>query len=266
MRFATWNMSHAVKKDPDCRSAAWKHLCSLGVDVAMVQEAGLPVLDVAGQVLEQPDPREPRKGDWVTAVVSYGPPLNGLTKVRAKGREFRIPDAARAGTVALAEVDAFGGVLAVSLYGRLRYAAQSVLRAASDLLPLFDTALGKRVIVAGDLNMHTAARDKTERAQTEQILGLLESLGLQDLLRVARDGKFLIQRAPPCPCKYKKPCSHVRTHRHPHHRADAIGSVDYMYATAELADRLQSLLVLNGDNDPAWEHSDHAPMIAEFRV
>src|SRR4051812_43733933 len=96
VRFATWNMSHAVKKDAARRAAGWGHLRDLRVDVAMVQEAGLPLLDVAGQVLEQPDPREPRRGDWRTAVVSYRPTLTGLTQSPATGRAFHVPDAARA--------------------------------------------------------------------------------------------------------------------------------------------------------------------------
>ena len=37
---------------------------------------------------------------------------------------------------------------------------------------------------------------------------------------------------------------------------------DYMFATEELADRLESVTVMNGDNDSAWTHSDHAPMVA----
>jgi hypothetical protein len=130
MRFATWNLSHAVKRNPARRSGAWRYLASLGADVVMVQEAGLSILGVSGRILGT----NPENRDWVNAVVSYGPTLSELEQpVRSKwGRNlaFRIPDAARPGTLALATVVVPGArpVLAVSLYGRLRYAAQSVLR------------------------------------------------------------------------------------------------------------------------------------------
>jgi endonuclease/exonuclease/phosphatase family metal-dependent hydrolase len=263
MRFASWNMSHAIKKDPVGRAAAWGYLRGLGVDVAMVQEAGLPI------PLTHISEPTPGTRNWITAVVSCGAALHSVSEVRTRWRQspFLLPDKARRGSIALAEVDVPGApsILAVSLYGVLNYAAQSVLLAASDLLPVFDSEFRERVVVAGDLNMHTASRDKGERSRTVQILGLLEAFGLCDLLRDAGDKKILTQRAAPCPCKYK-PCSHVRTHRHRRHRADAIGSIDYMFASNALAKRLQSVVVLNGDDDPSWAHSDHAPLIAEFRM
>ena len=231
----------------------------------MVQEAGLPIPGVSGSICAT----NPKNRNCVTAVISYGPTLSDLEQpMRSKwGRKaFSIPDAARPGTLALAKVDVPGArrILAVSLYGRLRYAAQSVLLAVSDLLPIFDTPLGKRVVLAGDLNMHTASGNRAERARTVPILGLLEAFGLRNLVREAKSKGVLTQGSAPCPCGLED-CSHVRTHRHPRHRPEAIGNSDYMYATDELAARLNSLLIMNGDDDSAWSHSDHAPMIAEFR-
>lgn len=265
MRIASWNLSHAVKRDPARRAKAWQYLASLDIDIAMVQEAGRPIEFVAQSVeADNPDER-----NWTTSVVSYGPMLQQLQQpVRPswnRDLEFSIPDAARPGTLALAIVEPAGAapLLAVSLYGKLRYASQSVLRASSDLVPIFDTPVGKRVVLAGDLNMHTAARDEVERSCAVHALGLLEALGLRDLMREAATKGLLQQDATPCPCAYK-PCSHVRTHRHRRHNANAIGSIDYMFATAAIADRLQSMTVLNAEDDPAWRHSDHAPLIAQF--
>jgi endonuclease/exonuclease/phosphatase family metal-dependent hydrolase len=59
--------------------------------------------------------------------------------------------------------------------------------AASDLLPIFDTPLGKRVVLAGDLNMHTGSRDKAELARTRPILELLEAFGLRNLVEKGQD-------------------------------------------------------------------------------
>jgi exonuclease III len=158
-------------------------------------------------------------------------------------------------------------VLAVSLYGRLRYADQSVLRAASDLLPIFDTPLGERVVLAGDLNIHTHSDNVAERRRAGPILALLESFGLRDLVRQAKGKGLLTQGSQAhlerCPCGLQD-CSHVRTHRHQHHAPGRMANNDYIYATEELAGRLGSLTILNGDDDPSWHHSDHAPMIARF--
>ena len=41
---------------------------------------------------------------------------------------------------------------------------------------------------------------------------------------------------------------------------------DYILATEDLARRLQSLEVMNGDADAAWLHSDHAPIVADFEL
>jgi endonuclease/exonuclease/phosphatase family metal-dependent hydrolase len=213
----------------------------------MVQEAGLPIQDVTASISAD----NPRGRTWLTAVVSYGLPLAPLEQpvrpVRNADLKFSIPDAARPGTLALAafDVPGVGSVLAVSLYGKLRYAAQSVLRAASDLLPIFQAEVGRHVVLAGDLNMHTAVNDEGIRSRTMHILGLLESFGLCDLVRDAKMKGLLTHGAAPGPCKYQ-PCSHVRTHRHSRHEREAIGSIDYMFATLELAARLMSLVVMNG--------------------
>jgi hypothetical protein len=67
-----------------------------------------------------------------------------------------------------------------------------------------------------------------------------------------------------CPCGVNN-CSDVRTHRHRQHPPGRMANNDYMYATAELARCLDSMTIMNGDDDPAWRHSDHSLMIAAFR-
>jgi hypothetical protein len=237
----------------------------------MVQEAGRPIASVKSSIVGA----KGKLNDWVTAVVSYGPPLRELDQpVRpswGRGLEFRIPDAARDGTVAIAVVDvpASPPIVAISLYGMLRYADQSVLRAASDLLPIFDTPIGKRVVLAGDFNIHTHSNNMAERRRAGPILAVLESFGLRDLVRYATKKGILKQgtqeHAETCPCSLPD-CSHVRTHRHSRHAKGARANNDYLYATQDLADRLQALEVMNGDIDPSWQHSDHAPMIAKFKL
>lgn len=269
MSIATWNMSHAVKRDAARRAAAWAHLRNLGLDVGLVQEAGLPV---PGD-LEATSATAPAKPDCGTAVVSFAGRVEPLEQpIRPtwnRNAEFRIPDAARPGTLAVALIQTTDKVpiVAVSLYGMLRYADQSILRAASDLLPIFDTTLRTRVVVGGDFNLHTQSNEPGERARARPIFDLLEAFGLRDAIRVAHRGGLLVQGAQsvllPCPCA-ETDCTHVRTHRHPQHRPGTMANNDYFFATVDLIDRLQGVEVHNGDADAAWTHSDHAPVVATF--
>jgi hypothetical protein len=270
MQIATWNLSHAVKHGQEQRNRAWQYLASLGADIAIVQEAGLPISGTKSNLVGH----NPEERDWVAAVVSYGPELRELDQPLRPSwdqkLEFRIPDAARPGTLGVAVIDFPGErpILAVSLYGRLRYADQSVLRAASDLLPIFDTKMGTRVVLAGDLNIHTHSDNPAERRRAGPILALLESFGLRDLVRYAKNNGRLIQgpqeHLEVCPCGLAD-CSHVRTHRHKNHSPGRMANNDYFFATQELATKLELLTIRNGDDDASWLHSDHAPMIARFK-
>jgi exonuclease III len=157
--------------------------------------------------------------------------------------------------------------LAISVYGMLRYADQSLLRVASDLVPLFDTRSGRRVVLGGDFNIHTHSNDPAERRRAGPILAVFESLGLVNLVERAMSNDTLEQgpRDPilPCPCQ-REGCSHVRTHRHRGHAPGEMANNDYLFASPAIADRLVGLSVMNGDNDPAWSYSDHCPLVAVF--
>lgn len=238
----------------------------------MVQEAGLPITGALGSVVGT----NKAKRKWATAVVSYNPAITELEHSFHpswnRKLTFSIPDVARPGTLVLAVVDVPDEppILVISLYGLLRYAAQSVLRAASDLLPIFDDSkLCRRVILAGDLNIHTHSNDRAERARAGPILGVLESFGLRNLVSIAKS-KGILNQGPQaqlesCPCGLRD-CAHVRTHRHGRHQPGAMANNDYMFATDEITDRLESVTIMNGDIDPAWKYSDHAPMVATFRI
>lgn len=268
MKFTTWNLSHAVKRGRLRRLDAWRHLANLATDVALVQEAGLPISNGHASIVAPNGP-----ANWVTAVVTYGPRIYDLDQpIRTRWNrsvEFRIPDAARPGTMALAmvEVQTQAPIMAVSLYGKLMYADQSVLRAASDLMPVFDSQVGRRVLLGGDLNTHTQSRLSAQRRRAAAVLALLESYGLCNLVSYAKREGLLKQGSQhdlqPCPCD-EADCSHVRTHRHRSSPPGTMANNDYLFATSELVAKLSSVTVLNGDDDSSWSHSDHAPIVAEF--
>ncbi|MGA9532291.1 MAG: hypothetical protein WBR18_06200, partial [Anaerolineales bacterium] len=206
MKIATWNLSHAVKRSAERRKKGWDFLASLSVDIAMTQEAGLPIGSAESSIIGE----KIGEVNWATAVVSYGPKIGRLEQpIRPswdRNAEFYIPDAARGGTLAIAVAESWDDVpiIVISLYGRLRYADQSVLRAASDILPIFDTSLRRRVVIGGDFNIHTHSNVRSERRRAGPILSVLESFGFYDLVRYSMDNSMFSQGEQKdlqlCPC------------------------------------------------------------------
>jgi hypothetical protein len=252
-------MKHAVVHDAGLRHRGWAHLATLSPNVALVQEAGLPVDGPTSMVWA--DGRQPTGGqDWNAGVAGYDvviQPFTGPVYPAYYGRQtpIKLGTAARPGTLALAEVRLSDDtrVIAISLYGALRYAEQSVARALADIMPIFDdTHVPGRIILGGDLNIHTHTEEHRSRVRAKAILDLAESLGMWNLLRYAREQGTLEQgeRASPqpCPCDGTD-CYHVRTHKHPQHQPGAMANNDYLFATPTLARELVSLRVMNGDED-----------------
>jgi hypothetical protein len=99
------------------------------------------------------------------------------------------------------------------------------------------------------------------RGRWKAILGLLESLGLINLLKATQGQRGPL---PGCPCR-EVDCWHVETFRHRNRRTSDAGyfTTDYLFATPELADRLIGFEVWN-DRPEVWELSDHCPIVAQF--
>lgn len=273
LTIATWNLKHAVKRGTTARADTWRYLADVvAPTIALTQEASAPPQDVAERsaIVSVPNGNQ----TWSTRVASFGP---ALTELRGplhpswnKALSFSIPESARTGTLAVASVELIDGpVVLISLYGRLGYADQSVIRVVADLLPLFDTPLRKRVILGGDLNIHSHSNNEAERRRAKPILDLIEALGLTNLVREAMARNLLVEGlrvgAQPCPCD-QTDCYHVRTHRHGRHRQGEMANNDYLFGSPWLAARMTRLTVYNGDDDRAWTHSDHAPLVADFDV
>jgi hypothetical protein len=158
--------------------------------------------------------------------------------------------------VARITVPGVGPITCVSVYGLINvYAQTTMFRIVADLIPLFDSPDGERVILGGDMNVTTATSPSTpELKRYEAILKAVESLGLQNLAETASE------RPPPldnCLCGSAS-CHHVRTY------GDNPGSqLDWLFATPELARRCRRL---RADYEQVGLLSDHAPMIADFEV
>ena len=81
----------------------------------------------------------------------------------------------------------------VSVYGVLDGSAlASMHQVVADLLPLFDSHDGARVILGGDLNVTTSSKDATYLARAEALLAAVRALGLVE-------AKTLVAEPPAAP-------------------------------------------------------------------
>lgn len=257
LRVATWNMDH-WKRTVGQREAGWAFLQDpLGVDVALLQECvppdGHPRARVAYREIGGGRP-------WGSAVASFRDDLEveevGAVRTRWGSSRFPMLSHRPGGLmVARTRVPDVGPITFVSLYSVVDgyYSQTTVLRFVADLIPLFDSPEGERVILGGDFNLTDAVAPTNEQLpRYRAILGTVEALGLKNLAETAAE-------VPPppegCPCGSEE-CRHLRTY------GKGLGpQLDWLFATPELAHRCRSLRV---EWDRSRELSDHAPIVADF--
>ncbi len=263
---ASWNLHQAVDKRPANVAATWRFLAEeIQPSVALLQEVA-EAADAADRlVFSQADNR-----GYATAVAAFEGhvvPL-GPVKSRYSSRIYdlqpRVPATFAAGRVVdIPEVDPF---VAVSLYGLLEggYAQTNFLRALADLIPLIDAPkYGRRLVLGGDLNSwDQELKDRRSVHRWRAIFAFMESLGLVNLLKLTQPVRGPLVG---CPCQLAD-CWHVETYRviGAWQRGEpSFWTLDYMFATKELADRLTDLEIWNSRAD-AWALSDHCPLVARF--
>ncbi len=150
----------------------------------------------------------------------------------------------------------------------LVYSTTTVNRMLSDLTPLIDSDAGRRMIIAGDLNVGTQYKDPSpeephrhgphHRATFERF----GALGMVDCLAagVASDRGPLAG----CACGPAPECRHVRTYRHDDQPNGHPGQIDVIFATRALVKSMVTCVAV--DDEQAWKLSDHYPVVAEFEV
>jgi hypothetical protein len=254
MRVATWNMSH-WQRTPEQRAAGWELLASLDLDIALVQEA-VPPPDVPA-VYRVGGIGERRK--WGSAVVCFGEGLTEIDRIRSPhgaGQELDLLQTFP-GSVAIGQPAGDDPVVYVSAYGVMNggYAVTTMHKVLSDLTPLLDRDIGKRLIIGGDFNCSTQLGGR-DRPRHRNLFDRFATLGLVDLLARTADSR---PRLEGCPCA-DDPCRHAQTLRHARSRVPWHN--DYLFATAPLAERLRDCQPLAVDDQ--WALSDHYPVIAEF--
>ena len=257
MRIVCWNMNH-WRRTPAERKSAWQFLTQLKPDVALLQEA-VPGDDTgtANVVFRSQGIGSSRP--WGSAVVSFGKPAVAVAEVRSRySKRPANLHQTLAGSLAIAQV---GDLTLISHYGAIEngYAVTTVHRQLSDLTPLFDSSLGRRVVLGGDLNI-TSQFEEPDRRRHQNVLDRLASLGMVDCLALDRPPRPKLEG---CPCT-DSPCRHVRTLRHD--KSDTPWQKDYIFVSETLAGVVKSCFALDsGDPDP-WQFSDHCPVILELSI
>lgn len=257
-RIVSWNMNHWQNKAKS--EQAWAYLDALQPDIAILQECVPPL----GRNVVYKQGGISRSRQWGSAVVSHGSKIKEIQSVKSRYSAKQIALLqTHPGCVAIAEVypKNIDPITVVSVYGLIDrgYAITTVHRILSDLTPLIDSPLGKRLVLGGDLNLSTQL-PSPDRERHRNTFERIKGLGLADLLASTANSR---STAADCPCEDTQ-CTHVQTHKHS--QSDAPWQNDYIFATRPLAKSVSAAYVIaDGDPDP-WSLSDHCPVVAEFRL
>jgi exonuclease III len=130
-------------------------------------------------------------------------------------------------------------------------------RILSDLTPLLDGVGWKRTVLGGDLNVSTQT-DGAQRGRDATVFARLAALGLVDLLAENKPRRPTLVDCW-CDDAGTDRCRHVHTHYHS--KSKQPWNNDYLFASHELAERLDSCELVPGFDA---ELSDHHPVIARF--
>lgn len=241
----------------DTRRAAWDYLSgSIGAQVALVQEA-VPPLELGRDRAVYGEIAGHR--NWGSAVVALDPaveiePLRSV-RVPFSRRRFLLENS-HPGSVAVAQLFVAGiqPITLVSVYGVWDGSVvSSMLRVIADLVPLFDSPYGSRVILGGDLNVSTATKDPRGLARAEAVLGAIRALGLVEAKSLVAEPPA---SSPNCWCSSGGTCGHLPTF--------GPGELDHLFVSPSLAGQVTALRL-----DPAAVEaglSDHVPLVLDLAI
>jgi endonuclease/exonuclease/phosphatase family metal-dependent hydrolase len=277
LRVATWNLNHWQQPllPFDTRRGAWVHLADgLGAQVALVQEAVPPTelpraRAVYGEIAGH--------RNWGSAVVALDPAVE-IEPIRSarmpwSSRRYLL-DRSNPGSCAVARVTVpgFQPITVVSLYGvHDGSAVSSIHRAVADLLPLFESPDGARVILGGDLNVTTASKDARWLPRSEAALRAVESLGLVPVKSVVPEfpasaadcacgegeGSTAVAASSDADGGTTRPgCGHIATWK--------TAELDHLYVSPALAPQAVRLAVDRRAVEAGL--SDHCPLVLDLEL
>jgi endonuclease/exonuclease/phosphatase family metal-dependent hydrolase len=263
MRIVSWNVNHWQRHEPDRWARVLRALQRMGAQVALLQEVLPPTGDPSRVLFHAIDDTNPRLR-WGTAIVAVDESVQ-LDEWRlvpvGQALEARHVELSHPGTMVVADatVDGEPACTLVCLYGQqiwtangTTYTSTTVHRQISDLVPLLDSH-GRRVLVAGDLNVttqwDTRARDQE---MDRSVFDRMCAHGFRELVTASVPKGYQAD----CFCPDAGRCQHIRTLRL-HNKLDSRPwHNDYAFASPSLA---ASASVL--DDEQWWALSDHAPVL-----
>jgi endonuclease/exonuclease/phosphatase family metal-dependent hydrolase len=259
LRVATWNLNHW--RQPllplDTRRSAWAHLAKpLVAQVALVQEAVPPVdlgrdRHVFGELAGH--------RTWGSGVVALDPaieiePIRSVRMPWSK-RRYRL-DTAYPGSTAVACVTVAGlqPITFVSVYGVLEGSALiSMHRIVADLMPLFDSPDGARVVLGGDFNVTQSSSDARYVGRAQALLDAVASLGLVCAKTALPEP---IPGHAECACGNGPSCGHLATW--------GKAELDHLYVSPALAPQVARLRVDESGVEAGL--SDHAALVLDLSL
>jgi exonuclease III len=261
MTVATWNIDH-WKRTPSQRQVAWERLQNSDYDIALLQETVPPAGVRRQDVVWHEIGRQRRFGSAVVSLKGW--PIEEISTAKSCESYLAFPLLGTfPGSVAIARLHPPGlrPVTVVSVYTVIDvYATTTLFRQVADLIPLFDSVHGDRIVLGGDLNISTQTIGN-QWARYKAAFGAIESLGLVDLFRTVNDRPRPI--GADCECNLAD-CYHVTTHRNAARATGPGFHLDYLFASEALAARCNRLRL--DDDTAAWQLSDHCPVVAEIEL
>lgn len=261
-RFATWNLKQAVapkRKLPDL----WRWLEeTVEPSVAVLTEAKVPQggPPPGWSAIWKADGIDPKRR-WGTVIAAHGAEIRPLQRVRKGLRTYDL-SFSFPGTIQVVDVSIGGepwctvvGVygLGVNRHGeRTGSGYWTVPLAMKELSPLFESSKGQRLLLGGDFNLWP--RDARQA---------MRGTGLIDLVEHTAETR---PRLDGCSgCSMGPDCGHMWTHRNGNSPGAAVQHIDFLYGTPEMVNELCDVAGGIRDFPAAWDVSDHAPIVADFR-
>jgi exonuclease III len=264
MRVATWNLKQAVApKKPLPELWEWAEK-AIDPDVIVLTEAKVPKDGVpeGWTAVWTPGGIGPRRR-WGNVIAGRGVELEPVTKVDSGPRTKSIEPEWPA-TLGIVDVLVGGERWATlaAMYGltvnhqgeSCGHGRYSVPKLLATLDPLLRSERGERLIVAGDMNLWP--RD---------VSYLFERVGLIDLIEWTRNERPPLERCANCAHTRDPECGHLWTHKNGNSPNAAVQQIDFIFATEQLAQSLDRIFGGVSDFPDAWDVSDHAPVVADFR-
>jgi hypothetical protein len=256
-RIVTWNLNHWQQPvlPSDTRAEAWEHLRSLGASAVLAQEA-VPPEDVTRDRAVYAEIGGHRHWGSAVAAMDPGVQIEPIRTVRMPfSRRHYVLDHGRDGlSIARVTIPGIQPLVLVSMYAVWDGpVVGNVFRAAANLLPLFDSPDGARVILGGDLNVGTATTNPRHLARAHAALDAIRSLGLVDV-------KSVVSQPPApladCPCERPAECTHLATW--------GTAELDYLFISPGLTDQVVGL---STDQEAVNAGlSDHVPLVLDLAL